>query len=169
MSTIPYAIDSSVFIEAHRRYYSFSICPGFWQAVVRHHETAQLCSIDRVYTELTQTQDALCNWAKTEISSNFFHSTTDASVVASFAAVVHWVQASAQFSHAAKTQFLSGADPWLVAHCITHQCTLVTQEVVALQARTKVPIPNVCLAFKVATCDTFQLLGRLQASFHLSY
>jgi hypothetical protein len=32
--TEKYLLDSNVFIEAYRRYYSFDICPGFWDCLV---------------------------------------------------------------------------------------------------------------------------------------
>jgi len=141
---------------------------GFWQAVDRHHGTAQICSIDRVFAELTHSPDALCDWAKTGISGSFFQSTSEAAIVAAFADVSRWVHAASQYWPAAQKQFLSGADPWLIAYCVIHGCTLVTQEALAPQARNKVPIPNVCQAFSVPTCNTFELLGHLPAAFYLS-
>lgn len=155
-------------IEAHRRYYSFSICPGFWQAVVRHHGAGQICSIDRVFAELTCSADTLGGWAKTGISPSFFQATSDAQVVAAYAKISRWVHGAAQYWPATKKQFLDGADPWLVAYCAARGCTLVTQEAPAPQARNKVPIPNVCQAFSVPTCNTFELLNRLPAAFSLS-
>ena len=32
-----YLIDSNVLIEAHRRYYGFDLCPGFWESIVWLH------------------------------------------------------------------------------------------------------------------------------------
>ncbi len=28
-----FVLDSNIFIEAHRRYYAFDICPGFWDSL----------------------------------------------------------------------------------------------------------------------------------------
>ena len=47
-----YALDANVFIEASRRYYSFAICPGFWQSLVHHHAQGHIFSIDRVKAEM---------------------------------------------------------------------------------------------------------------------
>ena len=168
MSTFAFVMDSNVFIEAHRRYYSFPICPGFWDAIARHHKTGQVCSIDRVLRELTQTADELGNWVKGGVAPSFFRVTTGEPVVDAFAKVARWVDASPQYAQAAKRQFLGGADPWLIAYCVTEKATLVTQEVPAPQAQNKVPIPNVCNAFHVPTCNTFELLRQLPAVFHLS-
>ena len=47
-----YLLDANVFIEAHRKYYGFAICPGFWLALVRQHERKRIFSIDKVKAEL---------------------------------------------------------------------------------------------------------------------
>lgn len=32
---VVYALDTNVFIEAHRRYYALDLCPEFWECLVR--------------------------------------------------------------------------------------------------------------------------------------
>ena len=32
-----YLLDANVFMEAHRRYYAFDLCPGFWECLLHHH------------------------------------------------------------------------------------------------------------------------------------
>lgn len=32
-----YVVDSDVFISAKNRYYSFGICPGFWDSLIHFH------------------------------------------------------------------------------------------------------------------------------------
>ena len=34
-----YLVDAEVFITAKNLYYSFDICPGFWNSVLHHHRT----------------------------------------------------------------------------------------------------------------------------------
>lgn len=36
-----YLMDSDVFITAKNLYYSFDICPGFWDSVIHHHAAPQ--------------------------------------------------------------------------------------------------------------------------------
>ena len=43
-----YVVDSDVFITAKNLYYSFDICPGFWNSVVHHHREGRVFSVDRV-------------------------------------------------------------------------------------------------------------------------
>ncbi len=42
-----YLVDASVLMEAHRRYYRFAVCPGFWDALIWHHKQGTISSIDR--------------------------------------------------------------------------------------------------------------------------
>jgi hypothetical protein len=76
-----------------------------------------------------------------------------------------WVQAQDQFSDAAKAEFATGADGWLVAYAKCKGCIIVTHELPATDARRKVPIPNVCDAFDVNYHDTFEMLRQLGVRF----
>ncbi|HXP68469.1 MAG TPA: DUF4411 family protein, partial [Candidatus Dormibacteraeota bacterium] len=53
-------------------------------------------------------------------------------------------------------EFLSGADPWIIACVLSVGGTVVTQE--STSRRRKVRIPIVCGHFGVRFVDTFQML-----------
>jgi|SRR6185436_10881552 len=89
----------------------------------------------------------------------------DLTVIDTYRKIMTWVNAQAQFLPAAKSEFARGADGWLIGYAKVHGVTVVTHEVLALAARRKVPIPNVCLAFDVPYTDTFQMLRALGISF----
>lgn len=66
-----FVLDANVFIEAKDRYYGFDICPGFWNALIREHKSRNVCSIDRVRSELVRSRrdpddepDRLSDWVK---------------------------------------------------------------------------------------------------------
>ena len=65
-----YVLDANVFIEAKNGYYRFSLCPGFWRALIDQHERKRVCSIDRVREELKD--DDLRAWVKDHVPSPFF-------------------------------------------------------------------------------------------------
>lgn len=161
-----YAVDANVFIEAFRRYYSFGICPGFWQSMIYHHTQGRIFSIDRVKDELTGKGDQLSNWAGGNALDGCFESTDTPQIAASYGELVAWVYAQPQFTAAAKAEFTQKADAWLIAYARTSEKLLVTHEVLSADAKRKVPIPNVCVAFDVAYVDTFDMLSSLGASFH---
>ena len=160
-----YLLDANVFIEAQRRYYSFDLCPGFWECLVEYHQAGRILSIDRVKRELQQGHDDLAEWARQDRLAPFFASTDDAAVTEEFGQIVNWVHAQEQFLADAKAGFASSADGWLVAYARVHGFVLVTHEAYALDARRKVPIPNVCRAFNIPFVDTFAMLKDLNVRF----
>lgn len=159
-----YLLDANVFIEAARRYYAFDLAPKFWELLVRHVEAGQIQSIDRVKQELERGKDELATWVKGTFKAAFA-STDDTDVFRSFAEIMTWVQAQGQFLEAAKADFASGADGWLVAYARVKGCVVVTHERPAPDARRRVPIPNVCEAFDVPFVDTFEMLRTLGERF----
>ena len=160
-----FVLDANVFIQAHRFYYAFDICPGYWRALLAHHDGERLCSIDRVRAELLAGGDALADWVAQTTPSAFFAPTGNPEVVAWFGRMMAWVQAQAQFSTAAKAEFAGKADGWLIAYAKAFGYTVVTLEVANPKIQRKVPIPNVCDAFGVGYIATFDMLRALGAQF----
>jgi hypothetical protein len=160
-----FALDANVFIEAHRRYYAFDICPGYWTALAGHHGAGRLCSIDRVRDELLAQSDALSQWVQ-QLPGSFFEATGAPSVTAWFGRIIAWVQAQSQFFLAAKGAFAAIADGWLIAYAKAQGLVVATNEQSAPASKTRVKIPDVCSAFGVDYIDTFDMLRALGASFH---
>ena len=161
-----YAVDANVLINAHRLYYSFGICPGFWESLVYLHGQGQVFSIDRVRDELTGKGNQLATWAENNILDGCFESTDTPAIILVYGQLVTWVNGQQQFSAAARAEFSQKADAWLIAYARVTGATLVTHEVFNAEIRRKVPIPNVCAAFNVAYVDTFAMLSALGTSYH---
>lgn len=155
-----YSLDANVFIEAARRYYAFDLVPRFWTGLEQLAREGRVRSVDRVKQELEKGHDRLAEWAARDFAHGFA-STDTAEVLAEFRRVIAWVTAEAQFTDAAKQQFASGADGWLVAYARANGDVVVTQEQLSVDVRRRVPIPNVCNAFGVRYVDTFQMLREL--------
>jgi hypothetical protein len=164
MSPGGYVLDANVFIEAHRRYYAFDICPGYWGALLTHHSSGNVWSIDHVRDELVDKGDPLSDWAK-QAPGSFFVATSDAAVVSAFGSMMTWVQGQAQYSPAAKAEFAQVADGWLAAYAQVQGLTVVTHEAPSPDSRKRVPLPNVCSAFKVNWINTFEMLRTLRVVF----
>ena len=160
-----FLLDANVFIEAKRRYYSFDICPGFWECLIWQHQADRIKSIDRVKKELERGGDDLSRWVSTAIDETCFASTDDTAVAGHFGQMITWVQGQSQFSTEAKAGFAATADGWLIAYAKTYNHVLVTHEALAPEARRKVPIPNVCRAFGVNYVDTYDMLRELEVVF----
>jgi hypothetical protein len=72
-----FVLDANVFIQAHRAYYAFDVCPGYWKALLAHHDGARLCSVDRIRGELLAGRDALSDWVTQTTPEAFFANTDD--------------------------------------------------------------------------------------------
>jgi len=159
----PYLLDSDVFIAAKNSYYAFAICPGFWDSLIHHQGVGNVCSIDRVKSELLagrKTED-LVQWVKNEVPSAFFIETGEQSVASSYGKVMLWVQRNPQYFDQAKAKFATEADGWLVAYAMIHGVTVITNEQPRPQSRNRILLPDVCNQFNVTYKDTFAMLHEL--------
>lgn len=161
-----YLLDANTLIEAKNRYYQMEVCPGYWDWVLRSHAGGMVASITSVGTELRRGNDELAEWAKKN-KALFLDDSNPATQMA-FAEVANHVAASAsQMKVGALEEFLSGADPWLIAKARTLGAVIVTHERFNESSRRKFLIPNVCRHFGVVCVNTFELLRQTQARFVL--
>jgi len=161
-----FLLDANIFIEAKRRYYAFDLCPGFWESIKALHEDKRLYSIDRIKDELEKGGDDLAEWACKEMPAACFLSTDNESITGCYGQIVSWVSEQDQFLDAAKAEFASDPDGWLIACACARQLAIVTHEVYSPDAQRRVHIPNVCRQFGVEYFDTFKMLRELHVRFH---
>lgn len=157
----PYLLDSDVFIAAKNSYYAFTICPGFWDSLIYHYGAGNVCSIDRVRSELLagrRTED-LVQWVKEQLPAAFFADTGEQAVAAAYGDVMLWVQRNPQYFDQAKAKFATEADGWLVAYAMVHAVTVITNEQPRPQSRNRILLPDVCAQFNVMYRDTFAMLN----------
>lgn len=159
--------DANVFIEAKNRYYDFDICPGFWDWMDAQLPLLNVRSIVPVYGELVDGGDNLAQWIKDRKDDGRFLKVDDLATQTLFAKVAAAVQ-SGPFKPEAKAQFLSGADPWLIAKAGAIGATIVTQEKFQAGVQRRVPLPNICREFRVPFVDTFELLKHGAAKFKMA-
>jgi hypothetical protein len=163
-----YVLDANVFIEAARRYYAFDLHTRFWDILNEHARNGVVESIDWVKKELEKgkgkkgEEDELVRWSNSDFV-HAFRSTDEEDVIEFYGKVITWVQGQSQFTDVAKADFANGADGWLVAYAAARKRIVVTHEVLAIDARRKVPIPNVCEPFHIHPVDTFEMLRELGA------
>ncbi len=162
-----YLIDANVLIEAHKRFYGFHICPGFWDCLLKHHGGGRILSIDKVMEEILP-GDELFQWVQSSAPHSFFVFTQSRTIVQNFANMVGWVQQERQFTQAAKDEFARVADGWLAAYALScKDHVVVTLEEHAPTVKKRVPLPNVCEQFGIPYMDTFRMLKELGARFQL--
>jgi predicted nucleic acid-binding protein len=158
-----FLLDANVLIAAHRSYYAFDLCPGFWQSVLDGFAAQRIFSIQRIRAELLK-GDALEQWVTDELSGEFFLDDSTAEIAAEYGPMMTWV-ATKGFLPAAQAKFAKDADGWLVATAKQTGFCLVTHEIRQEGAKARVPIPNLCDEFGVIPCNTFEMLRELGCAY----
>ena len=157
-----YLLDANVFIEAKNRYYAFDVVPAFWEWLDDAHAEGLVHSVRKIREELLDGADELADWVHHR--EDFFLEPDDA-VVESLRQVTHWaLNADPPFAPAARTEFLSAGDSFLVAHAHAHQRIVVTHERYAETVK-KIKIPNACAGMGVEYMGPFEMLRREGARF----
>jgi hypothetical protein len=167
---VKYCLDANVFIEAHRRYYSFDIAPPFWEALANWGAEQMICGISLVHDDLVKNDDELSRWAKTDGASIFLDPDTDTyRYIGEIGDLV-----TNQYKTHQVNAFMDCSDPWVIAYAKAHHLVVVTMEVLRQEqpdridgkiAGKKIQIPNVCQKVGVEFMDTFRLLRDLKFTF----
>lgn len=152
-----YILDANIFIDAHRQYYSFDICPGFWDWLERKHDEGSVFSIKKVYDELRDSEDKLSKWAEEMSERKFFKIDNDKATIDKVEELRSWA-AKGKFEKAAVKEFCISADIFLVAYAEAHDFIVATNEVYNENIKVKVKIPNACKFIGVEYVNTFELL-----------
>ena len=164
-----FLLDANAFIEPRDRYYGFDLCPGYWTTLLQEHTRDRVFSIDRIRSELVPRKkedwDDLAVWIDEIAPDTFFKKTEDQAVIDVFQGMVNWAYGSSQFTDAAKAEFASVADGWLVAYAKVNGLVVVTHEDYAPEIKKSVKIPNVCVEFDVEYVSVFKMLRELGAKF----
>jgi len=161
-----YLLDSNTFIQAKNFYYNPAFCPAYWEWIQQKNAAAVVSSISFVAEELDKGNDFLATWAKDW--DQFFIDVDDQETQQAYQKVVEYVVAHQGGMKAnAMPDFLSGADPWLIAKAMVIGSTIVTHEKKDPLNKKKFLIPNVAAAFGVKCISTFELLSAESAIFSL--
>lgn len=161
-----YLLDSNTFIQAKNLYYRMDVFPCYWDWIIQQNQAAIVSSINFVYDELATGNDGLAVWAKE--NKYLFIGTDDEDTQNAYAEVAEYIASNqAGMKVNAMGDFLSGADPWLIAKARTTNAIVVTHEKKDPLNRKKFLIPNVAEHFGVECLNTFDLLLDLRACFAL--
>lgn len=166
-----YVLDANIFIEGKKRYYAFDLVPRFWEVLKRFASDGRIVSIDRIRDwELLRKkpkddngerkEDELSEWVRREFWDGFM-STDDDDVIRAHGQIIGWAQAQSQFRDSAKAEFANEPDAWLIAYAKAKGHSVVTHEVLAPEAKKRVPIPNVCKESDIPWINTFDMLRAL--------
>ena len=158
-----YLLDSNIFINAKRIHYGFDFCPGFWDWIELKNKSGIIFSIEKVYDEITSSDDNLSDWAKKKGNALFLKPDDD--LYFSFEPISSWLY-SKTYRQTAINDFLSSADHYLVAHALAKGYVVVSNEVPSGKSKS-VKIPDVCNGVGVKCIKTHELLRMENARFIL--
>ena len=162
MSDITYLLDTNVFIESYKKYYAPDLVSTFWQHLDEKSREGTVRSIDKVKDEIRPHNQFLTDWT----NKNFvkWESVHNDETMNKYKKIMAWSTNHTKFNQRAKDEFAlyKNADPWLIAHAMATESTVVTEEKRDDYKTGKISIPNACLEFDIKFMDTFQMLRELQ-------
>ncbi len=154
-----YIIDTNIFITPYRNYYPFGFGLEFWNFLVKKAEEGEVCSIDKVFDELKDSDDELSKWV-TKCFQKYFKSCDNVPVIETYREIIKWVDSQSQYKPEAKNEFMlySNADAWIIAYAKANGLKVVTLESLSKNQKNRVPIPNVCEAFQIGYLNIYDFL-----------
>jgi hypothetical protein len=158
-----YWLDSNVLISAKDGPFRFAVAPVFWKVLDEQVDLGTICIPKPVYDEIVKDgpSDELAQRLKNRRNKGFCVF-PDRQVQEAYRKVADHVQANYESPFAA--EFLSVADPWVIAYAMEGKGVVVTFESRSPGAK-RVKIPNVCAALNVRFMNLYDMLQALGISF----
>jgi len=153
-----YVLDANVFIQAAKGYYAFDLAPKFWQQLVAYGAAGSLCTVDRIAAEINYPAE-LRTWVDSEFRP-YVRDTDSTDTLAHYATLMQWAQGQT-FTPAARQEFATVPDAWLIAYAKGVGGTVVTHETFDANRRNRVKIPNARQFLGVLVVDTYGMLRSL--------
>ena len=158
-----YLFDTNIFVESKKNL-PMDVWPTFWRKMVELINSGKIYSIDKVKDEIDRGGDELTDWIREHAPQGFFL-TQDGSVMAKLAETVNWAQSCpVSFSPSAISGYTNVADSYLVATAAAKNMVLVTYEKSNPHRRSRVMIPDACMAIGARCCDLNTALRELKIS-----
>lgn len=155
-----YLLDTNIFITAKNEL-PLDVYPSFWQTLSRLAAWGEFRSIKKVEDEIRKGKDELVVWIDKNLPQDFFI-TENNNTLSALSTVSLWATSNNVYTPAAKADFVSVADSWLIAEALSQSVTIVTFETPDPLCKKRVKIPDVCNAVGVKFCnlnDAFRTLG----------
>lgn len=152
-----YCLDTNVYIEGWNRYWSYDLCPEYWDILDKLAKEGTIFSPIEVRREIEKHDDGLWDWIKPR--SYFFRDIDEPvqielrSLMASHGRLVDSIKQR------------SVADPWVIAYAKKNGSIVVTKETPSGNDGRRIKIPDVCEALNIEWINDFELARRLGIRF----
>jgi len=159
-----YCLDANVLIQAWQKYYNPKFCPDYWKVLIELGKQAKIFIPEIVYEEITRTDDDLSKWLK---GSKIPIEKINEPITICLQKIYSSNPIHKNLVDNIKSRSL--ADPWVIAHALNSNATVVTKEEKVTAANSpKIKIPNVCDNMGVKWINDFQLIDELGIKFNCS-
>lgn len=159
-----YCLDANVLIEAWQKYYNPKFCPDYWVLLTELGENGKVFIPELVYEEITRTEDDLAKWLReSKIPIN------EISEEVTICLKKIYAENPTHKNLVDSNKGRSLADPWVIAHALKENATVVTKEnkETALNSK-RIKIPNVCDNMGIRWINDFQFIKEIGIKFHCS-
>ena len=158
-----YFLDTNILIAAARDYYRFSYGPGFWSWILDAQQAGRLWSTKQVLGEIHEVNQDFRNWLDFADKQGFFVETQSEWISHYQNAIQH---VSTRYKDGKyKSDFVNGADPWLLAAAAHYGGTVLTLEQPAPNSDKKPKIPTVADALGIGWSEPWSVYEELEARF----
>jgi predicted nucleic acid-binding protein len=159
-----YCLDANVLIQAWQKYYNPKFCPDYWGILIELGKQDKIFIPELVYEEITRTEDDLSRWVKA--------SKIPIKKISEPVTICLQKIYAVNPVHKNLVDNITGrslADPWVIAHSLHENATVVTKEekITALNSK-RIRIPNVCDNMGLRWMNDFQFIDELGIKFKCS-
>lgn len=155
-----YIFDANVFIRSKNEMPA-DIWPTFWACMADLIKKGCIFSSIEVKKEIERGKDELTIWMRDNTTPDFYLP-VDSDVLSKYSETQNWAMSNPVFTQAARNEYAVVADAYLVATAAAKNMTLVTYEKPDPICKSRVKIPDACVAIGVRCCDlntVFRELG----------
>lgn len=142
-----YLLDTNIFITAKNEL-PMDVYPSFWRTLSQLGVNGSFKSIKKVEDEIRKGKDELVDWIDCNLPKDFFIP-GNAKTLTALTTVSQWATTNRVYTQAAKVEFVSVADSWIIAEALSQSVTVITHETPDPSCRKRVKIPDVCNAVGV--------------------
>ena len=156
-----YCLDSNFFIQAWNKYYSPEICKDYWEIIEQLAKAGRIIVPEMVYSEIENKDDSIKDWLS---GRSFMISKIDESVQKCLIAIYDADPSHKRLVDSTKQRSI--ADPWVIAHALAKDSTVVTKEDLNSNPNSsRIKIPNVCRNMGIRCINDFEFIKEVGISF----
>ena len=152
-----YLLDTSIFIRCKNEM-PMDIFQGFWKRLADLAQNGQIYSSVKVKEEIDKGNDELKQWCADKLPKGFF---LPFDAFDDYSKLMTWANSNV-FTLAAKQEFATVADAYLVATAAAKGMKVVSFETSDPLCKKRVKIPDACMAVSVEYCSLNELLHELE-------